>query len=151
MIYSPLYNSNNLLQDYKQILEGITDGFFALDEQYCFTYWNKAAEEGAGYVREDVLGKNVFEIFPNAKDAELGEKYRAAMESKIPQSCVSSYKDDRVDLFFDVRIFPMENGIVVFFHDISEEQRQRQQQQALIAVSHALNNAESFEQLCADA
>lgn len=150
MIHSPLYNSHNLLQDYKQILEGITDGFFALDEQYCFTYWNKAAEEGAGYLREDVVGKNVFEIFPNAQDAELGEKYRAAMESKTPQSCVASYKDERVDLFFDVRIFPMENGIVVFFHDISEEQRQREQQEALIAISHVLNRAPSFEQLCTD-
>ncbi|MBS4028289.1 MAG: response regulator [Ignavibacteriales bacterium] len=151
MIHSPLYNSNNLLQDYKHILEGITDGFFALDEQYRFAYWNKAAEEGTGFLRNEVLGKNVFEIFPNAKDVELGEKYRAAMETKTFQRLSTQYSDERFDAFFDVRIFPMENGIVVFFHDITEEKRQQKQKESLHAISKAINSAETIEDLCVEA
>jgi len=70
---------------YVEILEGISGGFFALDKDYRFTYWNHAAEIGSGIQREDVFGKNVFEVFPNAKDAELGEKYRLAMDTKTFQ------------------------------------------------------------------
>lgn len=151
MIHSPLYNSTNLLQEYKHILEGITDGFFALDEQFCFTYWNKAAEDGTGFLRNNVLGKNVFQIFPNANDTELGEKYRAAMEAKTFQRVTSAYKDERFDAFFDVRIFPMENGIVVFFHDVTEEQRQRKQKESLLEISKAINSAETIEDLCVEA
>ena len=70
----------NSPEKYVEILEGISGGFFALDNEFRFTYWNRAAEIGTGLKKEDVLGKNVFEIFPNARDAELGEKYKLAME-----------------------------------------------------------------------
>ena len=80
-----------------QILESISGGFFSLDTEYRFTYWNRAAEEGTGLKREEVIGKNVFEIFPNAKGAELGERYRLAMESKSVQSFETAYKDDRFE------------------------------------------------------
>ena len=72
--------------NYESILESITGGFFALDEEYLITYWNKAAEEGTGLPPEEVLGKNVFEVFPNAAGATLGEKYRLAMDTKTFQS-----------------------------------------------------------------
>ena len=58
---------------YESILESISGGFFALDNQYRITYWNNAAEKGTGLQRSDVLGRNVFEIFPNARGAMLGE------------------------------------------------------------------------------
>ena len=33
---------------YEHILEGISGGFFALNKEYNFIYWNRAAEEGSG-------------------------------------------------------------------------------------------------------
>src|SRR3972149_1152490 len=74
-----------------QILEGISGGFFSLDKEYRFTYWNRAAEGGTGLKREEVLGKNVFEVFPNAKGTELGDKYKLAMETREFQSFEPAY------------------------------------------------------------
>src|SRR5436309_5343203 len=133
---------------YVEILEGISGGFFALDTDFRFTYWNRAAEEGTGLKREQVLNKNVFEIFPNAKDAELGEKYRLAMEKKMFQSFVTSYRDERFEAWYDIRIYPTDSGISVFFQDITEQKRQERQKEMLMEVSHAINIAPHLDDLC---
>lgn len=132
----------------EQILESISGGFFALDSQYRFTYWNRAAEEGTGLRREEVLGKNVFEIFPNARNAELGEKYRLAMETKTFQSIETSYKDERFEAWYDVRIYPAENGLSVFFQDITVRKREEREKEALVAVSHAINTSQFLDEMC---
>ena len=122
-----------------QILESISGGFFSLDKEYRFTYWNRAAEEGTGLKREEVIGKNVFEIFPNAKGAELGERYRIAMESKSVQSFETAYKDDRFEAWYNIRIYPTGSGISVLFHDVTEQKRQQKQREALLEISRVIN------------
>ncbi|HYQ87534.1 MAG TPA: response regulator [Bacteroidota bacterium] len=138
-------------QNFEEILEGISGGFFALDTDYRFTYWNRAAEEGTGLKREQVLGKNVFEVFPNAQDAELGEKYRLAMEKRAFQSFETSYRDERFEAWFDIRIYPTESGISVFFQDITQNKRQQQQKEMLMEVSHVINVAQHLDELCLNA
>lgn len=138
-------------KQYEHILEGISGGFFALNKNYCFTYWNRAAEEGTGIKRQEVLGKNVFEIFPNARNAELGEKYRLAMEQKEFQSFETCYKDERFEAWYDIRIYPTESGISVFFQDITEKKRQQRQKEMLLEVSQAINMAQHLDELCLEA
>lgn len=141
-------NSSN---QYEEILEGISGGFFALDNQYRFTYWNRAAEVGTGLKKDEVLGKNVFEIFPNAKDAELGERYRLAMENKIFQSIETSYRDERFEAWYDIRVYPTDSGLSVFFQDITEQKRQQRQKEMLMEVSHVINVAPHLDDLCLNA
>jgi PAS domain S-box-containing protein len=138
-------------KQYEHILEGISGGFFALDTNYRFTYWNRAAEEGTGLKREYVLGKNVFDIFPNARNAEHGERYRLAMEQKQFQSFETCYKDERFEAWYDIRIYPTESGISVFFQDITEKKRQQRQKEMLLEISHAINVAQHLDELCLEA
>jgi len=136
---------------YVEILEGISGGFFALDNQYNFTYWNRAAEEGTGLKREEVIGKNVFEIFPNARDAELGEKYKLAMEKKEFQSIETRYTDERFEAWYDFRIYPTDNGIAVFLQDVTAQKREQRQREMLMEVSHVINVAPHLDDLCLNA
>ena len=136
------------MTQYEQILEGITGGFFALNSDFRFTYWNRAAEEGTGLRREEVLGKHVFDVFPNAKDAELGEKYRTAMETRTFQAVETSYHDDRFEAWYDVRVYPAENGLSVFFLDITERKRAERQREALMGLSTAVNSSQHLDELC---
>jgi PAS domain S-box-containing protein len=136
---------------YVEILEGISGGFFALDNRYNFTYWNRAAEEGTGLRREEVIGKNVFEIFPNARDAELGEKYKLAMEKKEFQSIETRYSDERFEAWYDFRIYPTENGIAVFLQDVTRQKREQRQREMLMEVSHVINVAPHLDDLCLNA
>jgi PAS domain S-box-containing protein len=139
----PLLNS-------QEILESISGGFFALDTDLRFTYLNTAAEEGTGLKREEVLGKHVFEIFPNAETAELGEKYLRAYHTQTYQTLVSQYKDGRHEKWFDIRIYPNENGLGVFFQDITEQKLQERQRELLLEISHTINTAGQLEDLCSE-
>jgi len=53
------------------LLENSVDGVFAFDEGYRYTIWNPEMERITGVVKEKVLGKQAFEIFPFLK--EIGE------------------------------------------------------------------------------
>jgi PAS domain S-box-containing protein len=140
------YNSLNP----EAILESISGGFFALDKNYKFTYWNKAAAEGTRMKREDVIGKSVFEVFPNLEKSELGEKYRRAFETKTYQSYVNRYVDAQFEKWFDFRIYPNADGLSVFLQDITEQKRQERQRETLLRISHVINTATQLEDLCSD-
>ncbi len=135
-------------QTYEQILEGISGGFFALDKEYRVIYWNHAAESGTGFLSSDVVGRNVFEVFPNAAGAQLGEKYRLAMETRTFQSFETSYKDDRFDAWYDVRIYPTEEGIAVLFQNITDRKREERQTDLLVEISRAINSSRHLDELC---
>ncbi len=134
--------------NYESILESISGGFFALDDHFRITYWNRAAAEGTGFKPSEVLGKNVFDVFPNAKGAMLGEKYRLAMETKTFQSFETSYKDERFEAWFDVRIYPADHGLSVFFQDVTERKRDQRRKEILVEVSHAINTSKHLDEIC---
>jgi len=133
---------------YESILESISGGFFAMNSGYVITYWNKAAEAGTGMSSSDVLGHHVFDVFPNARGALLGEKYRLAMETRTYQSFETAYRDDRFEKWYDVRIYPAEDGLSVFFQDITEKKRDQRQKEIMVEISRAINAAKNVDDLC---
>jgi len=68
------------------ILESMSDGFISMDKQLVVIYFNKAAEKMLGRSREEVLGKNLFEAFPEAKGSLFEEKYKEAVKTKKQRS-----------------------------------------------------------------
>jgi len=132
----------------ESILESISGGFFALDSCYRITYWNRAAEEGTGLPASDVLGKNVYDVFPHAQGSTLGEMYRLAMETKTFQSFETAYSDERFDAWYDVRIYPAESGLSVFFQDITEKKTEQRQKEILLEISKAINSSRHLDDLC---
>ena len=119
-----------------------------MNSAYEITYWNKAAEAGTGMSSADVLGHHVFEVFPNARGALLGEKYRLAMETRTFQSFETAYRDDRFEKWYDVRIYPAEEGLSVFFQDITEKKRDQRQKEIMVEISRAINAAKNVDDLC---
>jgi PAS domain S-box-containing protein len=63
----------------QHILESITDGFFALDKDWKFTYVNKQAENLLRRSRLELIGKNIFEEFPDAIRSETYLKLQEAI------------------------------------------------------------------------
>lgn len=136
---------------YESILESISGGFFALDNEYKITYWNRAAEQGTRLKASDVVGKHVFDVFPNARNAELGDKYRLAMETRTFQTLQTAYKDERFEAWYDVRIYPAESGLAVFFQDVTEQKRDHRQKEILVEISKAINVSKHLDELCMQA
>ncbi len=66
------------------ILESISDAFFALDEDLTITYINRVAEQVLDRRRDEVLGRRFTDAFPDTRGSIFEEKYRQAIREKHP-------------------------------------------------------------------
>ena len=104
-----------------QILDGLAEGFFALDPNWRFVAFNRAAEEMFEIAREQVLGKLLWEVSPAILGTEFDRRYRLAMSNREEQQ-FESYTIRRPDRYHEVRAFPLGEGIGVAFKDATDRQ-----------------------------
>ena len=101
------------------ILESITDGFFAVDQHWIITYWNKKAEQLVGLSREEIVGNNLWKIFENTDDLKFHSEYQRAMTEKVQVHFEEYYYP--VSMWIDVTAYPSDEGLAVYFRDITEK------------------------------
>lgn len=71
-------NLNDRLQLIESIVQSSVDRIIALDRNLNYLYWNKKAEAYYGLSKEEVIGKNILEVFPQlVNDPSYGEIRRA--------------------------------------------------------------------------
>ena len=71
-------------QHLTEILERITDAFFAVDRHWCITYWNHQAEQVTGKKREEVMHKSLFACFPKALGTTIESSLYKALSEQVP-------------------------------------------------------------------
>ena len=109
-------NKANL--DKTTILESIDDGFFAIDKNSLVTYWNRKAEELLGEKRENVIGKNLHEMFARPDSTVFYENYQKAIRENSTVHFEGFSK--RSNKWFAVSAFASDNGLSVHFKDVTE-------------------------------
>jgi len=117
------------------ILESISDAFYAVDGEWCLTYVNGKAEELWGRSRDELLGKNVWEEFPEEVDSESYRLIRRAMEEGV----TTEFEDVRPvsGAWVAGRAYPSREGLSVYFRDVTERKRA---EEALVRVREAERN-----------
>ncbi|WP_299088158.1 PAS domain-containing protein [uncultured Metabacillus sp.] len=104
-----------------EILDRITDAFFALDREWKFTYVNKEATRLLRRNMQQLLGKCIWEVFPEAVDLQTYQHYHMAVREQV--SIVFEEYSPPLKMWFEVRIYPSPNGLSVYFQDITENKR----------------------------
>ena len=105
-----------------EILESIADNFVALDRDWRFTYINRAAEVMLGRSRDELLGRTIWQEYPQLSDSRLGGVYRQVSHDHGPAQM--EYFDPAAKAWFEVRVYPSkQGGISVYFVDITERKR----------------------------
>jgi PAS domain S-box-containing protein len=111
----------------ENILESITDEFFALDREWRFTYINERAlrriqgDRGEGLTREDLLGKNIWEVYPELVGSVFYHKYHDAVrEQKTSQF---EGRSSLSEGWYEVHAYPSEEGLSIYYRDITERKR----------------------------
>lgn len=103
------------------ILSSITDCYYALDWDWRLIEINDQALKYFEKKREDLLGRNWWAVFPEALGSVFEERYQKAALEKTPvQFEVHSLVVDR---WAEVHAYPSENGLSVYFRDISERKK----------------------------
>lgn len=101
------------------ILESITDGFYALNKNWEITYFNKAAEKVLGRKREEVIGKNLWDSFPGSREGKFYSEYEKAMTKRISVHFEEEYA--ALGVWGSMNVYPTKDGIAVYFVDITTQ------------------------------
>jgi PAS domain S-box-containing protein len=100
------------------ILESISDAFFAVDEECRFTYVNGKAEQFWGRSRDELLGKNIWEEFPQAVGSEYYRQIQRAMEEDVTTEFEATFPF--LGVWVAGRAYPSREGLSVYFQDVTE-------------------------------
>ncbi len=105
------------------VLDNMGDAFALLDSDFRIIDMNAAAWRMESRPREEVMGKTHWEAHPDAAP-ELGELYRRAMGNGLPAALEHHYVwSDGRESWIDMRAFPVDDGLAIFYRDISDRKR----------------------------
>ncbi len=105
-------------EERRQILERINDAFFAVDRDWTVTYWNKQAEEVSGVPQDEIIGENLWEKFPEAKELKFYQKFQQAISEQVSVQFEEYFPP--LQQWFEASAYPSQEGLSVFFRDVTD-------------------------------
>jgi len=106
-------------------IESINDYFFILDTDWKFTRVNAAFEKVCRKTREELIGYNIWEMFPVLKGTAFEHAYRKAASEKTIIRFTEHI--EMANMWFNTTVYPTAEGLTVFMQDISEEKRAQEE------------------------
>ncbi|MEH2061615.1 MAG: GAF domain-containing protein [Nostoc sp.] len=103
------------------LLESISDGFFALDKEWQFTYINSQAERLLQTTQNGLLGKNIWEVFPEIIGTTFYCEYHRAILEQVSVEFEEFYP--LLNCWLQVHAYPAKDGLCVYFQDITERRK----------------------------
>jgi PAS domain S-box-containing protein len=122
------------------ILDGIGDGFYALDRDWRIILFNCEAARHFRRTREEVLGHTLWDVIPGSRDTALGQLFRKTMASR------ETVKSETESIIYPghwlaYRLFPLGDGLGVVFRDMTDRKRAEAQRDLLTKeLEHRVKN-----------
>ncbi|HXC94374.1 MAG TPA: PAS domain S-box protein [Edaphobacter sp.] len=130
-----------------QVLETTTDAVASINRDWNITFLNRRAKEMLTS-KGEILGKNLWQEFPVAAEpGEIRHHLYRAMDEGVASEFEAFYPDP-LNLWLSIQCRPFEDGIVIFFRDITERRNARiilQQQQELLASVQEIARVATWE------
>jgi len=108
-------------EKYRSFIERITDAFISLDKNWNYTYLNAQAGELIHRNPAEMIGKNVWEEFPDIVGSATYEAFTKAMKEQRYITNIDYYPP--FDLWQENHIYPSKDGLSVFIRDITEKKK----------------------------
>ena len=109
----------------ESVLESMTEGFCLLDNQFKINYMNEIGEQLLQVRREDVIGRELWDVFPEAVGTKFDKEYHRALEEHVTVQFEEFLTT--IDTWFNVKVYPLKRGgLALYFQDISERKETEQ-------------------------
>lgn len=112
---STAYNKLNAM------LESIADGLAVLNREWRYTYFSQVAARIVGVRTEDLLGKVIWDVFPEAKKLKFYDHFQRGMAGE-PQH-FEEYYPEPLNIWLELHCYPSEEGLTIYFRDITSQKR----------------------------
>jgi PAS domain S-box-containing protein len=103
------------------ILESISDAFYAVDEEWRFTYVNRKAAQRWQRRSEALIGRVIWEEFPEAVGSDVYDALHRAARERCPVRFEAA--SPVTHGWVEGSVYPNSSGLSVYFRDISGRRR----------------------------
>lgn len=114
-----------------KVLDSINEAYYTIDRNWRLLKVNKEFERIFKKRREEILGSNIWEVFPEIVDTPFYHALHKSMIEGIPLSFEEEFSS--LGLWFQMNIYPTTEGVSGYCRDISRKvESDREIKQAII-------------------
>jgi PAS domain S-box-containing protein len=117
-----------------EILESITQGFFAVDPTWRFTYVNREAQRLFDRAPNELLGNDVWTELPAMRGTVFDAAFRRAMHERIVTGPITAFYPPH-RRWYELQTYPATEGITVYFRDVTAQVETKAERERLAAES----------------
>ncbi|PSP33903.1 hypothetical protein BRC64_02425 [Halobacteriales archaeon QH_10_67_22] len=107
-------------RQYRQLVERLPNAHYTIDEDWRFTFCDEALAERLGRPVEEVEGKLLWDLVPEAKGTVVERSFERVMETGVPVNF--DYQYESGDYWVAVQAYPYDDGIAAVSTDISDRE-----------------------------
>lgn len=108
-------------EKFRSMIERISDAFITIDKDWVYTYVNKKAAELSGKPAGYLVGKNVWEVFPEGIGQPFYNELQKAMKTQQPAHLEMYYPP--ANKWYEDYIYPTPESVSVYYHEITQKKR----------------------------
>ena len=117
-----------------RVLDGMAEGFAVFDDDLRIVDINAEGLRIDGRSRDEVVGRHLLEVWPESERLPTLNAYREALRTQRPTTFDYRHLSDVHDVWLEVRVYPLDEGLAVFYRDVSDRH----------AMTDALKASEEF-------
>jgi PAS domain S-box-containing protein len=102
-----------------RLLSQVTEGIICVDRNWRITFANEEACYRSRITPTDIGSTRTYwDIYPHLIGTELEQFYRNVM--RTGEKAQVEYYSERVDAWYNVSVYPTDEGIALFYHDVTD-------------------------------
>jgi PAS domain S-box-containing protein len=102
-------------------LSSMTDQFYMLDHQWCYTLVNSRVVEVTGLPESELTGRSIFKLFPDLGGTEFEANLQAAANEGSSRRF--EFWNEKLQRWFENAVYPVTDGVAVLVADVTERKR----------------------------
>ncbi|MBT9463264.1 PAS domain S-box protein [Hydrogenophaga sp.] len=119
-------------------LQNMSDAFFTLNRNWHITFVNEEMTRTVNRRREDLLHKCLWDVFPGTENSLFHRSFQRAVETGKVATEVGFYEP--LGKWFELRSHPTDDGVAVYFQDVTQKRRDDEQLRLLQACVERMND-----------
>ncbi|AVV49568.1 PAS domain-containing sensor histidine kinase [Leptospira santarosai] len=131
----------------QSVIESMSDRYFSLSKDWRFISANGQSLSTLGKPKEQLIGRKIWDLYPESSVRIFRDKFESAVRTQKPTTF--EYKIVETGNVMEFRVYPFEEGISVFFQDITEKRKRDSEQNILkeiaLKIPKTSSVKESFE------